>query len=151
MSQHPAMPSPTFSVSTEIHAPPDAVFAYVSDLTKHGEWAANDLRVQALDNAPVGVGKKYSSLATVRGREFRADLLVTQYNAPNVFAFSGKDETGKFTHRFTFEKIANGTRVTRTVSFDLSFPQYLFYLVALNRVRLPAARQALRRLQEKFR
>lgn len=144
------MPSPTFSVSTEINAAPDAVFAYVADLAKHGEWAANELRVEPVDNAPLGGGKKYRSVANARGRDFHADLVVTEYNPPTAFAFSGTDETGKFSHRFTFEKTGQGTRVTRTVNFNLSLSQYLFYLIALNSVRLPAARAALNKLQEHF-
>ncbi len=144
------MPSPTFTVSTNIRAQPDAVFAPISDLTKHGEWAANELRVEPVDSAPLGVGKKYRSFANARGREFHAELMVTECTAPNVFAFSGSDETGKFSHRFTLEKIAEGTRVTRTVSFELSLSQYAFYLMMLNRVRLPAARGALERLKERL-
>lgn len=144
------MPSPSFAVSTEIRAAPETVFSYVADLSKHGEWAANELRVEPLDNSPLGVGKKYHSVATVGGREFHADLQVTQYDAPTQFAFSGHDETGKFFHRFTFEPVENRTRVSRTVSFDLSLPQYAFYLVALNRVRLPAARGALERLKDRL-
>ena len=144
------VPAPTFTVSATIRAAPETVFAYVADLSTHGEWAGNALRVEPLDDAPVGVGKKYRSSATARGREFHAVLTVTEYSAPNVFGFSGSDETGKFSHRFTFEKIADGTRVTRTVSFDLSLAQYAFYLVTLHRVRLPAARTALEKLKQQL-
>jgi uncharacterized protein YndB with AHSA1/START domain len=144
------MPSPSFSVSTDVHAVPATVFAYVSDLTKHPEWAANDLDIKAADNAPLGVSKRYASYANVRGREFHASLQVTAYDPPTHFAFSGKDETGNFAHDFQFEKITDGTRVTRTVRFNLSLSQYLFYLIALNSVRLPAARAALDKLKTKF-
>lgn len=144
------MLSPSFSVSTEIRAEPDAVFAYVSDLSKHGEWAGNELRVEPIDNSPIAVGKKYRSDANARGRAFHADLGVTEFSPPTIFAFSGSDETGKFSHRFAFEKIVDGTRVMRTVYFDLSLGQYIFYLLTLNRVRLPVARAALKNLQARF-
>lgn len=142
------MPSPSFTVSIEIRAQPDTVFAYISNLSKHGEWAANELRVQAVDDSPSGVGKKYRSEANARGSEFHAELIITEFSAPNIFAFSGSDETGKFSHRFALEKIAQGTRVTRTANFDLSLSQYIFYLIAFNSVRMPAARRALERLRE---
>lgn len=144
------MPTPSFSVSTDIHSDPETVFAYVSDLSKHGGWAANELHIEPLDNTPLGVGKQYRSHAVVGGRSFDAAPQITAYAPPTLFAFSGQDNTGKFAHRFTFEKIPNGTRVTRQVRFDLSLPQYLFYLVALNHVRLPAARAALDRLKTKL-
>ena len=123
------------------------MFAYVSDLSQHGEWAGNELRVEPLDHSSIAVGKKYRSYANVRGREFHADLMVTESNAPNTFAFSGRDETGKFLHRFALTKIAEGTRVTRTVQFDLSLPQYIFYVLTLRSVRLPAAHKALENLK----
>jgi uncharacterized protein YndB with AHSA1/START domain len=144
------MPSPSFSVSTEIRAEPDMVFAYVSDLSKHGEWAGNELRVEPVDDAPIGVGKRYRSYAQARGREFHAELQVTEYAPPGAFAFVGADETGRFKHRFTFEKVGDRTRVSRTVDFELSLAQYMFYLIALNRVRLPAAQVALSRLKEQI-
>lgn len=144
------MPTPSFSVSTEIRAEPGAVFAYVSDLSKHGEWAANELRVESLDGAPIRAGSKYRSHAVARGRVFDAALTVTEYTPPSIFAFAGKDTTGTFAHRFTFEKIQDRTKVTRRVSFELSLPQYLFYLLTLNRVRLPAARGALERLKSRL-
>lgn len=144
------MPTPTFSVSTEIRAERDALFAYVSDLSKHGEWAGNELRVEPIDNSPLAVGKKYRSDANARGREFHADLGVTEFASPTIFAFSGSDETGKFSHRFAFAKIADGTRVMRTVYFDLSLGQYIFYVVTLRSVRLPAARKALERLKKRL-
>lgn len=144
------VPIPTFTVSTEIRAAPETVFAYVADLSTHGEWAGNALRVEPLDNSSIAVGKKYRSYAKAREREFHADLVVTEIFAPNLLAFSGRDETGKFSHRFTFEKIAEGTRVTRMVQFDLSLVQYMFYLVTLHRVRLPAARMALAKLKQQL-
>mgnify|MGYP000306514917 CR=1 FL=1 len=86
--------------------------------------AGNELRVEPRDDSPLGVGKKYRSYANARGREFHADLLVTAFSAPTVFAFSGGDEAGTFSHCFTFEKkIENRTRATRTVDFDLSLKQ----------------------------
>jgi hypothetical protein len=60
------------------------------------------------------------------------------------------DETGKFSHRCTFTRIAEGTRVTRAVQFDLSVAQYGFYLVTLKRVRLSAVRAALAKLKQQL-
>lgn len=142
------MPKPALSVAIEIHAAPETVFAYAADVARHGEWSANELRVEPVDDSAVGVGKKYRSSARARGREFHAELIVTEFAPPNHFAFSGKDATGKFSHRFVFAKIAGGTRVTRTVSFDLSLPQYAFYWITRDRVRLPAASAALVKLKQ---
>lgn len=144
------MLTPAFSAAIEIHAAPEAVFAYVADPARHGEWSANELRVEPVDDSAVGVGKKYRSHALARGRAFHAEWSVTEFSPPTLFAFSGKDETGRFSHRFVFEKIADGTRVTRTVKFDLSLPQYVFYLATLNRVRLPAAKAALSKLMQQL-
>src|SRR5262245_27935812 len=111
------MPNATLTVSTTIKATPDVVFAYLSDLTRHGEWAANPLRIEALTPGPVAVGSRYHSEAQVGRFAFSAELWVTVCQPPRIFTFAGKDETGQFEHRFTLSPQANETQVERRISF----------------------------------
>ena len=144
------MPQASFTVSIFINAAPAEIFAYVSDLTRHGEWAANELQVRAVDDALLATGKRYRSHAIVRGNEFDAELQVKAYQPPTRFVFSGQDNTGKFQHTFTFTPANSGTRVERHVDFDLTSRQFLFYLAMLYPVRLPAANLALRLLKQRL-
>ena len=37
----------------EVNAKPEDVFAYISDLTKHGEWSENEIGRVIVDRVPV--------------------------------------------------------------------------------------------------
>ena len=144
------MPTASLRVSTFIQAGPEDVFAYVSDLTRHGEWSANPLKVEAVSAGAVAAGKQYRSTATVKGLQFEAKLRVVEYDPPARFTFEGEDSTGKFRHDFAFSAIEDGTQVTRTINFTLSFRQWLRYQILYLPVRRPAARKALALLKQKM-
>ncbi len=112
----------TNSYRVVINAPPDTVFAYVSDLTRHPEWSGGRLNIEALASGPVGVGSQYLSHGDVPGQKDRPNQLrVTQYQPPKVFAFVAQDaDFGEVPHVFTFTSQAGGTLVERTVTVTLS-------------------------------
>lgn len=138
----------SFRVQTIIKAAPEAIFPLLADLTRHGEWSANPVQIEAVTKGTPQVGSVYRSAAQVNNLHFSAELTVNEYQPPLSFAFTGKDETGIFKHQFRLSPEPNGTRVERRVSFELSFRQWLMYCLLLFPVRLPAAQKALRRLKE---
>jgi Polyketide cyclase / dehydrase and lipid transport len=144
------MPPASFHVSIDIHASPQAVFAYVSDLTKHGEWSANPVQIQPLVSGPVVVGSRYHSHAQLNNLQFETDLVITDYVPPTRFGFSGEDSTGKFQHLFIIQPTPNGTHLERQVSFSLSLRQWLLFLLILYPIRLPAAHKALAALKARL-
>ncbi len=142
------MPNISLIASITINIKPEAVFAYVTDLTKHGEWSANPLTIEAVSTSLTIIGNQYRSIAVVRGITFTADLRVNNYQAPVSFGFNGHDLTGKFSHQFMFTPCNNGTKVIRKIDFMLSPQQWLMYLVLYFPVRRPAANKALRLLKQ---
>jgi hypothetical protein len=46
------------SSSVFINARPEDVSSYVSDLSKHGEWAADPLEITPVDDSEVAVAKR---------------------------------------------------------------------------------------------
>lgn len=104
-----------------INAPPEAVFAYVSDLTRHPEWSGGRLKVEALASGPVAVGSRYRSHGDVAGQKDRAnELRVTDYLPPARFAFVAQDSGfGEVSHTFTFTPQAGGTLISLTRSARL--------------------------------
>jgi hypothetical protein len=142
------MPHASFRVRTTIHAAPDAIFAVLADLPGHGRWAANSLQIEPISPGPVVVGQRYRSTAQVSGITFTAELQVTTYQPPRVFAFSGEDSTGHFAHQFTLQPTAQGTRLERHIRFALTFRQSLLFLLLFYPVRLPAANKALALLKQ---
>ena len=144
------MPSASFHVSTDIHASPEAVFAYVSDLTKHGEWSANPVHIQPLGPETVAIGSRYHSHAQLNNLQFETDLIVTDYLPPTRFGFSGEDSTGKFQHLFIIQPGPSGAHLERRVTFSLTRRQWLLFLLILYPIRLPAARKALLALKTRL-
>jgi hypothetical protein len=131
---------PTFSATVRTDARPAAVWPLVADLTRHGEWAADPLTVTKTADG-------YESVATSKGKEFRATLTVLESVEPRRFAFRATDATGTYEHVFTLEPDGAGTRITRQVTgAGLTFGQTAFFYAVLPIVRKPNARKALDRL-----
>lgn len=144
------MPRVAFTVSTPVNAAPEDVFAYVSDLSRHGEWASDPVQIVPLSNSPIAVGSRYRSTAQSHGATFHSELEVTEYTRPTRFAFVGEDSTGRVNHLFTFQSTENGTLVTRQMQFDVNLLQWLAYLVVVYPVRIPSARRTLQLLKQRL-
>jgi uncharacterized protein YndB with AHSA1/START domain len=144
------MPIAVFTVAVVIQCPPEKVFAYVADLSRHAEWAADPLQITALTPGPVNLGSRYRSTAQSHGLTFNSELRVTEYLPPERFAFGGADATGKFSHEFTFQPHPSGTRVTRRIQFTATLAQWLVFLLVLYPVRLPSARRTLKLLKNRL-
>jgi uncharacterized protein YndB with AHSA1/START domain len=113
----------TFSNSFSIHieVPPEVAFAYVADLTRHGEWNPG-LEVTAISEGSTTVGGRFQSVGHIFGREIHDDLCVTEYQPPVRFAFLVKSGFGgeELTHEFTLQHKDSGTLITRTATATVS-------------------------------
>jgi uncharacterized protein YndB with AHSA1/START domain len=147
------MPAVTHSYRVWIKAPPEAVFAYVSDLTRHPEWSGAPLSIKALSPGPVAAGKQYESQGDVATQKDRPNQVrVTEIQPPSRFAFVASDpDFGEVPHTFTFTPQAGGTLVDRTVTVSLS-PARAFLFRALIRplVGKPLMDKAMARLKAKL-
>jgi len=111
-----------YQATTEINAPPDLVFAYVSDLSRHHEWAAHPLRIEMANAGPPSVGTKVQSKAHQFGRDNPNDLTVVENDPPRRFAFEASGREGRFLHSFDLQPLDGGTRVTKTfLVLDVNF------------------------------
>jgi hypothetical protein len=131
---------PSYSATAHADVPPDRVWPLVADLTRHGEWSADPLTVTAVDGG-------YESVATSKGREFRARLTETESVPPSRYAFRAVDATGEYEHVITLAHDGAGTRVTRVVTATgLTWAQRVLFYAVLPVVKKPNARKALERL-----
>lgn len=105
----------TFSV--EIGRPAPEVFAYLSDLTRHGEWSPTGLRIEPIAPGPVAVGGRYRSFGFNLGRQFENQLEITEFEPPKRFGFSAQTQIGSrlFRHTFVLTPTAAGVRVDRII------------------------------------
>jgi uncharacterized protein YndB with AHSA1/START domain len=115
------MTSVTHTYQVLINAKPDAVFSYVSDLTRHPEWSGGRLKIEPVSPGPVTAGSRYRSNGDVAGQKDRPnELRVTEYQPPSRFTFVANDpDFGDVPHEFTFQPQAGETLLKRTVTINL--------------------------------
>jgi hypothetical protein len=131
---------PKYTAAVRSDASAETLWPLVSDLTRHGEWSADPLTVTAS-------GDGFESVATSKGKEFRARLRVLESVEPRRFVFEASDATGTYEHVFTLEPSGSGTTVTREITATgLTPAQRALFYVVLPIVKKPNARKALERL-----
>lgn len=110
----------TATYHVTINVKPEVAFAYISDLTKHGEW--NDhLTVEALTPGPAQVGSEYISVGRTLYEKRRNELKVTGYQPPTYFAFMAQDPDFKdVLHEFKISPQGDGSLVERTVTVQMT-------------------------------
>jgi len=120
--------------AVQIAAPPERVFAYLSDLSRHGDWTADPASIVAQDPSPIAPGKRYVSTATFMGRQVVDQLEVTVVEGPRRFGFVARAPQAVVDHVFTLSAAASGTQVERVTTvlamarwLKLAFP--LVYLL----------------------
>jgi hypothetical protein len=107
----------TYKSTIDVNASPEAVFAYVSDLSRHHEWAAQPLVIETSAAGPPAAGTKARSKAHQFGRDNANELVVTEIDPPRRFAFEAFGREGRFIHSFDLRPVDGGTRLTKT--FDV--------------------------------
>jgi uncharacterized protein YndB with AHSA1/START domain len=97
-----------------VNASPEMVFAYVSDVARHSEWAAHKLEVKAAAPGPAQVGSKFETV----GHQFGAQpgtVTVTELEAGRKMVFESDGPVGHFRHQFLVDSADGGTRLTKTM------------------------------------
>ena len=143
---------------TRIHevfvcAPPEKVFDYVSDLTRHPEWSGGELKIESLTPGPVAVGKEYVSRGQVAVQRARPNTVrVSEYDPPRCFTFVARDpDFGRVTHEFTFHQQGEGVLVRRVMSLSMgSFMAFLFRTVIYPLIGRPSMENAMKRLKHRL-
>ena len=104
-----------------VHAPLQAVFDYVADLTRHPEWNGG-LKIEALVPGPVAIGKEYVSRGVVAVQKDRPNTLrVSQHEPPHTFAFVARDpDFGDVSHEFNFTEQDKNVLIMRTMTLNLN-------------------------------
>ena len=95
-----------------INAPADKVYAYVSDFTRHGEWAGNGLSVAKDADGPIQVGSTFSTTASQFGTQ-KEHSTITDMEPNTKFAWDSKGSLGTAHHWFTISEAGGTTTLTK--------------------------------------
>lgn len=104
-------------VSIDISAPPEKVFAYLADFTRHGKWSMSVSKLEKLTPGPIGVGTEFKSSETIP-IEFESFAQVKALDEPTRIAWESTDHK-VFRTEWTFEISPNGsgTHLVQRVTF----------------------------------
>ena len=118
-------------VSQIINAPMDAVWPWVSDITKHSQWSPKPYSVELISGVNGAVGSKYRSTGFVPpvDKNHRNDVEITEIIPGSKIVFTAHDDNGYFKNTFKLENVNAGTLVT----FQHDFPK----MKGIGRILLP--------------
>ncbi len=115
------------NISFWTRANPEAVYDYVADLTRHGEWAGTLGSVTRTTEGPVAVGATYRAEERMRPGGKAGDVTfseITALDPPRRIAWKARTEptSGPLAMRseweFLVEPEGAGCRVTQRMRFD---------------------------------
>lgn len=136
--------------SVAIQRPPEAVFDYLLDVSRHSEWSPKAYRTEGLTPGPVAVGTRFTSYGYVpRDAEHRNDVEVTAVERPTRLVLTSTEGSEQFVNTFTLTPEGSGTRVERLMDMPkpggvlgLAFPLLLGGYVK------PAVQKGMNRLRD---
>ena len=133
-----------------IDAKPEDIFAYISDLTKHGEWSEN-LTVEAVSEGEAAVGSEYRSSGKMMGRQFQNTVRITEFESPTRISFNSNDGSNDFLQEITLSQQGEGTLLERRVSFEMNpVMALMFKLIAGPMVAKPSMNKSLKSLKARM-
>jgi carbon monoxide dehydrogenase subunit G len=104
-----------------LEPPPDAVFAYLTDVERIPEWQsqAGIKRVVRTSEGPMGMGSTFRMERVAQGRSAAIRATISGWNPPGGFAFETIDDA-KFAGTFDtrLDPLGSGTRLTWTVAMQ---------------------------------
>jgi uncharacterized membrane protein len=105
--------------SIEIDRPPEAVFAYLDELERHGEWQESIVSSEVEGAGPVGAGTRVHEIRKVGGRQQDTSYEITEHDPPRRSAFQGTVGPVRPVGTVTVEPIGDGSRSRLTLDFNL--------------------------------
>jgi uncharacterized protein YndB with AHSA1/START domain len=110
---------PAITSSVEIARTPEDVFAYLDEVTRHGEWQDGLLSATLETEGPVRVGSRVIEVRKIGGRELTMSYEITEHEPPHVFAFRVLDGPIRPVGRGTVEALPDGAGSRVTLDLDL--------------------------------
>jgi uncharacterized membrane protein len=141
--------------SIEINRSPEDVFAYVADLSRHGEWQDQIVSVHVETDGPTRVGTRATDKRRMPGGTREITYEITEHDPPHKTSFRGVNGPVRPVGTVTVEPLDGGARSKMTLEFDLK-GQALGVLIAPlaranARKEIPKSHQHLKEILERER
>ena len=116
------------SCETDVAAPPEEVFAYVADVTRHPEWADQKMTVEHVSGPPSGPGATFRTRVVidlpVGSQKDDATVTIVESDAPRHLAYEAVDSSGRYRWTIDLTGSGDGTHVVQRVE-RLDAPVYI--------------------------
>ncbi len=139
----------TMEFQTQISAPPEEVFAYLSDLEKHPEWS-HCSEIKKTSEGPTGVGATYQSRGKNFGITANETVAVTEHQPSERFGWRTSGAMGmKFGWSFEMKPQEGGTLLIERFEPPSGLAGSLINTIASSSTR-KAMQEGLGRIKEKL-
>lgn len=138
--------------STTINASPEAVFNYVADIAKHGEWAtpSHKLTVRKTSDGPLGQGSTFESVGHLFGEQ-NDTVTITEYAPNERVVYEVEGSAGLFRHTFEIKPSDGGVELTKTFDPVKTKMPLTLFLPMVRMFNAPRGlRDDLQRIKEKL-
>jgi carbon monoxide dehydrogenase subunit G len=103
-------------VEKQVNAPPEKVFALMSDFPNGAKTVPAITRVEMLTSGPVGVGTKFKETRKMFGKEATETMEVTKFDPPRSFSL-GAESCGQI-YNSTISVMPDGAGSKLSLSFE---------------------------------
>ena len=138
--------------SVEISRSPEDVFAYLDDLSRHGEWQESIVSVRVDTEGPTRVGSRATETRRIGNRDQTVSYEMTEHDPPRTFAFRGIDGPIRPVGKGTIEPVGDGSSSRLTLEFDLTGHGFGKLVLPMARKQaakeIPKSQQKLKQLLE---
>lgn len=105
-----------FTMEESFPAPPERVFAVLTELDAAHEWMPNLVRIEKLTAGPFAVGTSWRETRRIFGKEASEQFDVTEHEPPRTLALyvdgrKGASGNVEYRFRYTLDPDPMGTRV----------------------------------------
>ena len=104
--------------SIEIARRPEEVFAYLDDLSRHGEWQESIVSSKQHGEGPTRVGTRSTDERRIGGRVQAITYEVTEHDPPRSFAFRGVNGPVRVVGKATIELVGDGSSSRVSIALD---------------------------------
>jgi len=126
-------------VSVTIDRPPETVFAALSNVASHTDWARGPEEITDISDDPVQIGTTWQQVSKLLGRKIVTRMQVNAYEEHRKFGF-GSEKPFPMQILFTLTPVPGGTELRMVASGD---PANI-----LGKVALPILTRSLERQME---
>jgi len=104
---------PRFEKSIDINVPPQNAYDYLSDVTKHADWATHNLTCEKTSAGPIAVGSTFDTTGHQMGTH-KGVVTIKELVPGQKIVYESNDDTARIKHAFELAPQNGGTRVTKS-------------------------------------